>query len=238
MSPLQITLGICDDESHVHKFISQFVELYEQKYACTIQLVHFYSAQELLNSQINLNILLLDIDMPEVDGIEAASQLRHNQKHYTIIMLSAKRERFKDAFKIGAYRFVTKPIDILELEEAINDAEKTLLGYSSITLKFDNVPCKISQYKIDYLEACGDYVIIIIGENIYESNNSLKSWKAILDERLFIDCHKSYIVNMKSIVTIDKDILLKNGTRIPISRRKKNDVLQAYIKFDTHYNRI
>ena len=47
-------------------------------------------------------------------------------------MLSAKRERFKDAFKIGAYRFVTKPIDILELEEAINDAEKTLLGYSSI----------------------------------------------------------------------------------------------------------
>ena len=41
---------------------------------------------------------------------------------------------------------------------------------------------------------------------------------------------------MKSIVTIDKDILLKNGTRIPISRRKKNDVLQAYIKFDTHYN--
>ena len=65
-----------------------------------------------------------------------------------------------------------------------------------------------------------------------------KSWKAILDERLFIDCHKSYIVNMKSIVTIDKDILLKNGTRIPISRRKKNDVLQAYIKFDTHYNRI
>ena len=43
---------------------------------------------------------------------------------------------------------------------------------------------------------------------------------------------------MKSIVTIDKDILLKNGTRIPISRRKKNDVLQAYIKFDTHYNRI
>ena len=43
-------------------------------------------------------------------------------------MLSAKRERFKDAFKIGAYRFVTKPIDILKLEEAINDAEKTYEG--------------------------------------------------------------------------------------------------------------
>ena len=49
-------------------------------------------------------------------------------------MLSAKRERFKDAFKIEAYRFVTKPIDILKLEEAINDAEKTLLGYSSINV--------------------------------------------------------------------------------------------------------
>lgn len=49
-------------------------------------------------------------------------------------MLSAKRERFKDAFKIGAYRFVTKSIDILKLEEAINDAEKTLLDYSSIIL--------------------------------------------------------------------------------------------------------
>ena len=49
-------------------------------------------------------------------------------------MFSAKRERFKDAFKIGAYHFVTKSIDILKLEEAINDAEKTLLDYSSIIL--------------------------------------------------------------------------------------------------------
>ena len=72
----------------------------------------------LLNETEEIHILLLDIDMPVMDGIEAVAALKKSGRQCNIIMLTSKRERFKDAFKIGATRFVTKPIEKDELFEA------------------------------------------------------------------------------------------------------------------------
>ena len=183
-------------------------------------MVHFYSAGELLDSGENIPILLLDIDMPQTDGIEAAYRLREQGRECRIIMLTSKRERFKDAFKIGAYRFVTKPVDTDELWEALDDARDTLLGYAQAELRFGRTVCMVRQYQIDCLQACGDYVKVYVGEKVCESTRSLKNWKEELDGRLFIDCHKSYIVNLRQ----DQ----KGGERYDLSRkRRRNPHCQA-----------
>ncbi len=167
-----IKIGLCDDEVYVHEVASKIIEKYQQKRKCSLEVVHFFSARELLESE-EVQILLLDIDMPQMDGIEAAFQLREQGKECRIIILTSKRERFKDAFKIRAYRFVTKPIDLEELEEALDDARSALLGYGKVELKFEMITCKIFQYQIDYLQACGDYVKIYVGEKICESTRAL-----------------------------------------------------------------
>lgn len=71
---------------------------------------HIYSAQELLSFQKEIDFLLLDIDMPKMDGIAAARILNARGIDYKIVMLTSKSERFKEAFRIGAFRFVTKPV--------------------------------------------------------------------------------------------------------------------------------
>lgn len=234
-----VKIGLCDDEAYVHEKTLKIIEKYQKKRECDIEVIHFFSAKELLETKEEVHILLLDIDMPQIDGIEAAFQLREQGNNCRIIMLTSKRERFKDAFKIGAYRFVTKPIDVVELEEALDDARSTLLGYIQVELKFGTVPCKVFQYQIDYLQACGDYVKIYVGEKVCESTRPLKSWKEELDSRLFIDCHKSYIVNLRSVKRVEKDtILLENGEKILIARRRRGDVLQAFIEFDIRNGRV
>ena len=230
----QIKIGLCDDESHVHETVTKSIEDYQKDRKCRIELVHFYSAGELLESGENIPILLLDIDMPQTDGIEAAYRLREQGRECRIIMLTSKRERFKDAFKIGAYRFVTKPVDTDELWEALDDARDTLLGYAQAELRFGRTVCMVRQYQIDYLQACGDYVKVYVGEKVCESTKSLKNWKEELDGRLFIDCHKSYIINLRRIRKVGKDmIFLENGEEIPIARRRRHDVMQAFMAFDT-----
>lgn len=230
----RIKIGLCDDETHVHEAVAKSIEDYKKERKCTIEVVHFYSAGELLESGGDIPILLLDIDMPRTDGIKAAYRLREQGREYRIIMLTSKRERFKDAFKIGAYRFVTKPVDTDELWEALDDARDTLLGYAQTELRFGRVVCKVRQYQIDYLQACGDYMKVCVGEKVCESTKSLKNWKEELDGRLFIDCHKSYIVNLRRIRKVGKDtIFIENGEEIPIARRRRRHVIQAYMAFDT-----
>lgn len=234
-----VKIGLCDDEAYVHEEIFKIIEKYQKEKECDIEMFSFFSAKELLETEKEVQILLLDIDMPQMDGIEAAFRLREQDKNCRIIMLTSKLERFKDAFKIGAYRFVTKPIDVEELAEALDDARNTLLGYAQVELKFGAVPCKVFQYQIDYLQACGDYVKIYVGEKVCESTKPLKSWKEELDSRLFIDCHKSYIVNLRSVKRVEKDtILLENGEKILIARRRRGDVLQAFIEFDIRNGRV
>ena len=179
-----VRIGLCDDEGHVHETVSKIIEEYQRERECKVELIHFFSAGELLGTEEEFQILLLDIDMPQMDGVEAAYRLREQGNKCRIIMLTSKWERFKDAFKIRAYRFVTKPIDVDELEEALDDARNTLLGYAQVRLKFGEAMGQVFQYQIDYLQGCGDYVKIHIGEKVCESTRSLKSWKEELDSRL------------------------------------------------------
>lgn len=234
-----IKIGLCDDEEHAHEAVAKMILDYQKKRECSMEVIHYFSGGELLETEEALQILLLDIDMPQMDGIEAAFRLREQGKMCRIIMLTSKRERFKEAFKIGAYRFVTKPIDVAELEEALDDAWDTLLGYEQVELKYGTMICHFFQYQIDYLQACGDYVKIHVGEKICESTRTLKSWKDELDSRLFIDCHKSYIVNLRSVSRAEKDkLLLNNGEKIPIARRRREEVLQAFVEFDIRNGRV
>ena len=116
-----LAVGLCDDESHTHDTINTMLLAYSEINDIRFNIVHYYSAQELLTADDKLDFLLLDIDMPEMDGIEAASRLRKKGVEYKIVMLTGKIERFKEAFEISAFRFVSKPINVKELYRAIDD---------------------------------------------------------------------------------------------------------------------
>jgi two-component system LytT family response regulator len=228
-----LNLALCDDEKHIHEAVSEMLQEYAQEMQCEWNILHLYSAKELLDAKEEIPILLLDIDMPGMDGIEAAIHLMESGRESKIIMLTSKQERFKEAFKIGAYRFVTKPIDGDELYEALNDVRRTLIGYDEVQLKLEHVLCRIRQRNIDYLEANGDYVKIYVSKKICESDKALKSWKEELDDRLFAECHKSYIVNLDRVNCVKtRSLILEDGTEIPIARRRRNDVLQALMAYD------
>lgn len=196
---------------------------------------NFFSAQELLASREHYNIILLDIDMPEIDGIQAAEKLNQRGMQYNIIMLTSKRERFKEAFKIGATRFVTKPIDQEELFEALDNAFESCLGFEKITVKYKGNDCVMRQRDIYMIEAQRDYVKIYSKDKIFESSQSLKVFAEQLDKRIFILVHRSYLVNMMYIYDICNDYLeLVDGKRVPVSRRKSAEVRQKVFDFDVN----
>ena len=182
------------------------------------------------------DLIIMDLGLPGMDGIEAGHSLRRLNIDYKIIMLSGRSDRFTEAFEIEAYRFVVKPIEAETLIKALDDALHFRLGMRKVMVFRDRVQYDISQKLILYIEANQSDSLIYTTDSEYRSENSLSEWEEILDERIFFRCHKSYVVNMGEISQIlDKEIRMINGDRVPLSRRLQKDFYLSYARYDTKW---
>ena len=182
---------LCDDERQIHEDIRAYAAQYTQKKSVVIQLEDCYSAEELIELGEHGDAVLLDIDMPGMDGIEAARILRKENRKLTIVMLTGKRERFKEAFMIGAVRFVTKPVEEDELFEALDYVTLSSVGQELLKVRYNGSECEIMQRDICVIEAKSDYLAIYTKYRRYESRERLGNILGELDEKLFIEIHKS-----------------------------------------------
>lgn len=224
---------LCDDERQIHEDIRAYAAQYTQKKSVVIQLEDCYSAEELIELGEHGDAVLLDIDMPGMDGIEAARILRKENRKLTIVMLTGKRERFKEAFMIGAVRFVTKPVEADELFEALDYVTLSSAGQEFLKVRYNGLECEIMQRNICVIEAKSDYLEIYSKDRRYESRERLGNILGELDERLFIEIHKSYIINMQHVKGITKyRIVMDDDKALPIARRRYKDVLQKMVDFD------
>lgn len=231
----KLVLGMCDDDERIHKRLERILDGYEVRGLCSLVRLHFYSAEELLAFKGEMDALLLDIDMPEMDGIEAAHRLNKRGNLCKIIMLTGKIERFKETFRIGAFRFVTKPIMEEELFQAIDDVRERMIGRKLISLFSNRVQVNVQQRDILYIMADGKQTFIYVQNTSYRSEKSLEQWEKELDEKMFLRTHRSYIVNMGMIETLGRDIILVSGERVPVSKRKRREVELVYGTYDTRY---
>ena len=236
-----VSIALCDDDAVTHKTVEDNLVRYEKTREIGIEIIHFYSAMELIKYTGKIHILLLDIAMPDMDGIEAGLILREEKKDYRIIMLTSMRERAAESMKIGAFRFVEKPIwKDNSFFEALDDALITFLGYKKINARYKNKNVDIFQYQIESISSMGNYVRIKTESNLYEKNTTIKNIISELDERLFVQTEKSHIVNLSFVKEIrSNQCILADETQIPISRRAFKKVLAAYSMFDAKgYNGI
>ena len=226
-------IGICDDEKHIHSTMEIIINEYIDCYTDTFEIVHFYSGKEILDYSKELDLVFMDIEMPEIDGIETSKILRKRGMNYKIIMLTVRQERYREAFKINAFRFVPKPIEKNEIFETLDDVKKTMVEDVRIKVLSSGIEYFIRQKDIYFIESSKDYTLIYTGKAEYKSDLSLVKWLKKLDKKMFFKCHKSYIVNLNSIDEIGKNELkLITGERILISRRMRTPLLQAYMEFD------
>lgn len=229
-----LVIGLCDDEEHIHNKVEKLMDEYARRVEISFKMIHFYSAKGLIESKDEIDVLLLDIDMPEMDGIAAADCLQKRGITYKIIMLTAMENRYKDAFKINAFRFVTKPIVENELYDALDDVRECMLGMEIEKVYLDGIAHEVMQREILYIEADRDVSLIFTKTLTYQSEDSLKKWMQRLDDVLFFQCHKSYIVNLGQIASIQKGIVtLYSGEKVSVSRRKRTELENAYMEYDT-----
>lgn len=177
-----------------------------------------------------VDLLILDMEMPELNGIELLSCLLNKPD---IIIISGNPSFAIDAFQYSVTDYLLKPVkDYGRFLKAVNkvvskvkpSAPVTLADHDSLFVKVDSLLQKLNTNDILWVEAFGDYIKIQSADKVYTVYSTLKKIEEKLPEK-FVRVHRSYIVNISKITNIDPNNLEINKKIIPISGSYREDLL-------------
>lgn len=173
--------------------------------------------------EYQIDLLLLDIEMPEMTGIELVRSL--GQKQPLIIFTTSRSDYAAEAFDLAVVDFITKPVTAVRFLQAIERAKEFRVKPQNLNIKNDGfifirdstVIRNIKLLDILFFEAQGDYVRIYVGDKSYTIYSTLKAVEDKFTDNIFFRVHRSFIVNISKIDTLENGLITINGNKIPVS---------------------
>jgi len=233
-----IRIAVCDDELRVLEAIMNLLLTYMKNKNIELQVIPFNNPKLLLEEEERYDIILMDVNLGEGNGIEVAKKIRRFDKSVKIIFITAFTQYMSRAFDVHAFGYLTKPVRTRELFDIINDAIAYSEKEEEISVKFHvkNKVLNINVHEISYFEYCNRAIIIhtlyhskieIPGEKISNIATQMKKFH-------FEVPHKSFVVNLDNVDYIKGYVVyMQNGDKIPLSQLNSKNFrkcFQDYIK--------
>lgn len=227
-----IQIAVCDDEALHCEIAKEKIDKCMRFLNTPYQIETFLSGAALLQSQIHYDILFMDIELKnEKSGLVIASEYAH-MRRTKIILLTSHTEEMPNGYKIHAFRFLTKPIEAEKLKEALQSALNEIGQQKKLIVKNDtHGQCSIYLSDMIYAEAGIKSCCLRTVNGIYTYPCGIEQLKNQLDSSCFYQPHRTYIINLDYIKSIDNYITMVTGEKIPISRRRKKDFLEIHKNF-------
>ena len=229
---ISIRTLIIDDDPFSAKVLEKFVgntEFLELVGVCNSSL----EAAKFLRLQ-TVDLLLLDVEMPEMSGLDLLSTLN---KEAMVIMVSASREYAVEAFEQSVIDYLVKPITyprfLIAAQKALDKVKLTAQTTSTdfTFVKVEQKLVKIPFADIHYIEALGDYVHIVANNKKTIVYATMKSIENKFPSHKFIRVHRSFIVNLDKIGSIEDNNIIIGDKYIPIGATYMKGVLQLLNRF-------
>lgn len=230
-------IAICDDQQAVLDELERYIKQIGDELKQNFKICKYHSGEELLEEIESISIVFLDIEMNGMDGIETGRMIKQKNSECKIIMATGNENRFKEAFRIRAFRFVTKPFEIAEIAEALEAVLDTFVGTNMMELYRERTPYHIRQLDIKYVRAFNGYTEFAVQEEKFRRDTSLDALEEVLDTRTFYRVNRQYIVNLYWVQKYSDGTLAVGDKYIRIPRRKKSDFEKKYIDYDIKYRR-
>ena len=222
------SIAICEDETYLLEELRKKAEAYLKTRHYPAEIRTFTSGEDLLKEQRTFDLILLDLVLPGINGLETAKRLSSKSR---IIFITSYREYAVDAFEVEAVHYLLKPVTDERLYQAMDRAlnrskqedDRTLALIKSGSTHI--LPIR----DILYCEVFDHRVCIHTAQGKYEYSGTLDMLEGKLDGRFF-RCHRSYLINMSHVVGQEKGTaLVSNGNRVLISRRKQAEFMQRLL---------
>lgn len=227
-------IAICDDERQFVDSVCLLLEQWAARNAVRLTLYRFTNGDDLILAQRNesMDLIILDVIMPLLNGIDTARELRNGNDTVPIIFLTSSRDFAIDSYEVKAFYYLTKPVEDAKLFRILDDFLKTTaLPRHFFTAQTGEGFCKIAINDVDYLEARNKQVLVCLsnGRTIAIRELFSKCEEVFSLKNGFFRCHRSYIVNLNNIEQFTKsEISTSLNPAIPLSRNRYAAFKETY----------
>lgn len=229
-----LEIAICDDEPVMRKEVSRhFSDYMEKRQDAAYHIRSFESGKQLLACGQEFDLIFLDIQMEEPDGMETAEKLRQKGCLSRLVFVTVLKECVFDAFEVEASGYLMKPLDprhfIRTMDRVFRQIrpkpkERLLVrrgGQSQVVLLSESVYCEVQGRKIYIHQENG---------KVIDYYDRMENLKRCVDGRFF-QCHRSYLVNLDYVRGCETgQVLLPEGQKIPVSRLRERELTQALLR--------
>ena len=231
----KIKIAVCDDEIIILEIIiNKLKNVLNQTDFKDYDIHSFSNGLDLLKSKEQFHLILLDIEIPGTDGLSLAKILNDSEMRPIIIFITSHKELMPWGFHVKAFRYLTKPFDNHDFNEAIDSALKELLQVDTIIIDTPDNSILVDVKEIVYIESLGEGCCIYTSSSNYIRKETLKYWLNHLPKNNFIQTHRSFVVNLKYVRSIETNhVYLKNDNNVPVSFRRRKvlkESLHNYIR--------
>lgn len=231
-----LNIAICDDDIIFLEFLKKNL-LNILKSNCNIIAYHNRNRiiMDLEETGRNIDILFMDIDLGEINGIDLAKEVQCKFPSIKIIFISGHIEYATDIFAVKPIYFLTKPIDtnklILSIEAAKESINEDKDKHLTIAIKMKGEIFNIKVNTIKYIESFKRMIIIHEDNERYEIYGKLDEIQEKLPNK-FVRCHKSYLVNLDRVRSMTgQKFLLYSGDYLPISQTRYGETKKRFLRY-------
>ncbi len=235
---MKFQIAIVDDESTSREYVASLVSEWGMLHSHSIHITPFPSAEAFLFDYTGNNIfdiLLLDIEMGEMNGVELAKAVRQeekNGKRTEIVFITGYPDFISEGYDVAALHYLMKPVNGEKLFRVLDRAaENSKVTAKKLIFHTDGEDRAVYADSIFYAEMFSHTVRIVTEDGDFETRMKLSELEIILGED-FIKAHRSYIVGLRHISSLTKtELTLDSGKTIPISRSEQQKVHTAFVRY-------
>lgn len=226
-------IAICDDEPEQAEALKSIVSEWEEKNQNSCRTELFPSAEAFrfaCGDDSVYDILLLDVEMKGMSGIDLARRLRAEGSRAEIVFITSHFEFVGEGYEVDALHYLMKPVAKEKLFAVLSRAaERLAVEPPSVIFSCEDGTAKLYESDILYVEAFQHYIVIHTRKKEYRIKENISSFEQKLGGDFF-RTHRSYLVNLKTIIRITRtSVTLDTGAEVPVARGKYDNINRAFI---------
>ena len=225
-----IRIAIAEDDPQCFAQLEQYIGDYGRETGRAFQVTHYDNGEDLVERyRPDFDLILMDVDMPFMDGMTAAGYVRRQDPEVVIVFVTNLAQYAIQGYSVNALDYILKPVTYFSFAQRLGRALQYVKKRedSCLIVSVKGGTVKLEVDGIFYIERLGRQLIFHTQDGVHASSATLQQMEEALEDKGFARCNKGYLVNLAHVSGIQDGCAVVRGDKLLISRGRRGPFLDA-----------